>query len=78
MQQALEVLERQHRLVILALVGVIGFFAIACTFNNAIPICHYIFGCDHWFHASAAEAGVCSTVVNLKCQLLSESLTVLP
>jgi hypothetical protein len=25
-------------------------FLLACTFNGVLPICHYIFGCDHMFH----------------------------
>jgi hypothetical protein len=26
------------------------FFAAACTFHDVIPICHYLFGCDHGMH----------------------------
>jgi hypothetical protein len=32
---------------------VVVFFAAACTFNDIIPICHYLFGCDHLLHAAA-------------------------
>ena len=42
--------EKYHQLIILALVGVILFFLVACTFNSTIPICHWLFGCDHLMH----------------------------
>jgi hypothetical protein len=29
------------------------FFAAACTFHDVIPICHFLFGCDHGMHAAA-------------------------
>jgi hypothetical protein len=25
-------------------------FLFACTFHDVLPICHYIFNCDHMFH----------------------------
>ena len=43
-------LEKHHRPIIYSLVFVVLFFAASCTFNNAIPICHYVFGCDHLLH----------------------------
>jgi hypothetical protein len=43
--------EKHHQLIILALVGVILFFLVACTFNSTIPICHWLFGCDHLMHS---------------------------
>ncbi len=43
-------IERHHRTIIAALVLVILFFAAACTFHDVIPICHYLFGCDHGMH----------------------------
>jgi hypothetical protein len=43
-------LDKHHRLIILALVGLIAVFLIACTFHDAVPICHYLFGCDHGMH----------------------------
>ena len=43
-------LESNHRYIIASLVGAILLFLAACTFHNALPICHYIFGCDHGFH----------------------------
>ncbi len=43
-------IEKHHRTIITALVLVIVFFAAACTFHEVIPICHYLFGCDHNMH----------------------------
>ncbi|MFC6640288.1 hypothetical protein GV827_21845 [Sulfitobacter sp. JBTF-M27] len=43
-------LESNHRYIIASLGGAILLFLAACTFHNALPICHYIFGCDHGFH----------------------------
>jgi len=47
------VIERHHRPIILALALVGVFFAAACTLHDVIPICHYLFGCDHGLHAGA-------------------------
>ena len=44
--------EKHHQAIILALLSVIVFFAVACLLNDVLPICHYVFGCDHAFHAS--------------------------
>jgi hypothetical protein len=46
-------LERHHRLIISVLTGIILFFLLACTFHDVIPICHYLFGCDHGVHVMA-------------------------
>jgi hypothetical protein len=43
-------IERHHQLMIVSLGAVILFFLAACTFHDALPICHYIFGCDHALH----------------------------
>lgn len=43
-------LERNHRPIIFSLAFVLLFFAAACTFHDTIPICHYVFGCDHGMH----------------------------
>ncbi len=43
-------IEKNHRLIILTLVAVIVFFLVACTLNDVLPICHWIFNCDHLFH----------------------------
>ena len=42
--------EKYHRLIIVSLVGVILLFLFACTFHDILPICHYLFGCDHLMH----------------------------
>lgn len=47
------ILETHHRLIIFTLAFVVVFFAAACTFHDVIPICHYLFGCDHGMHAAA-------------------------
>ena len=44
--------EKHHKLIILLLMSVFVLFLAACTFHDALPICHYVFGCDHGFHAS--------------------------
>jgi hypothetical protein len=43
--------EKHHRKIIAGLLLVILFFAVSCTFHDTIPICHYLFGCDHGMHA---------------------------
>jgi len=45
-------IERHHRLIIVLLGAAILFFLASCTFHDALPICHYLFGCDHGFHAA--------------------------
>ncbi len=42
--------ERHHQLIIAGLTLVIFFFVTACTFHDTIPVCHYLFGCDHAMH----------------------------
>ena len=46
-----ESIERHHRLIIGVLGATILFFLASCTFHDALPICHYLFGCDHGFHS---------------------------
>jgi hypothetical protein len=29
---------------------VIALFLLACTFNDVLPICHWLFKCDHLMH----------------------------
>jgi len=41
------VMEKYNKIIIFSLVGVIALFLFACTFNDVLPICHWIFGCDH-------------------------------
>lgn len=43
-------IEKHHKLIIGSLVAVILFFLAACTFHDVIPVCHYLFGCDHAMH----------------------------
>ncbi len=43
-------IERHHRKIIAALLFVIAFFVAACTFHDILPICHFLFGCDHGMH----------------------------
>lgn len=43
-------IEKHHQLIIAVLVFIILFFLAACTFHDTIPICHYLFGCDHGMH----------------------------
>ena len=43
-------IERHHRLIIAALALVILFFLAASLFHDVIPICHFLFGCDHSMH----------------------------
>ncbi len=42
--------ERNHKVIIISLVGVIALFLFACTFHDVLPICHWIFNCDHMLH----------------------------
>lgn len=44
-------IEQNHRLIIASLGVIILFFLASCTFHGALPICHYLFGCDHMFHS---------------------------
>lgn len=44
-------MEKHHRVIIFSLTFVVVFFAAACTFHDIIPVCHYLFGCDHNMHA---------------------------
>ena len=43
--------ERHHQFIILSLGAIIVFFLASCTFHDVLPICHYLFGCDHAVHA---------------------------
>ena len=43
-------LTRHHRPIIYSLGFVVLFFAASCTFHDIIPVCHYLFGCDHNMH----------------------------
>ena len=41
--------ETRPKLVAGVLFGIILFFAVACALNDVIPVCHYLFRCDHRF-----------------------------
>jgi len=47
-------IEQHHKGIIYSLLFVIVFFVAACTFHDIIPVCHYLFGCDHQVHLAAA------------------------
>ena len=46
-----ESIEQHHKLIITVLSLVIFVMVAACTFHDVIPICHWVFGCDHQMHA---------------------------
>jgi len=41
--------EARPKLIAGILLGIILFFALACALNDVIPVCHYLFRCDHRF-----------------------------
>jgi hypothetical protein len=43
-------LEKHHPAIILSLVSMIALFLVACSLHDVIPVCHYLFGCDHGLH----------------------------
>lgn len=43
-------IEKHHRAIISGLVLLIALFLVSCTFHDTLPICHYLFGCDHAMH----------------------------
>jgi hypothetical protein len=51
-----ETVEKNHKPIIIVLMLVIAVFLLACTFHDILPICHYIFGCDHKMHTAATVA----------------------
>ena len=46
--------EKHHKLIISVLTLVIVVMATSCLFHDFLPICHYVFGCDHQMHVAAA------------------------
>jgi hypothetical protein len=44
-------IEKRHKLIMGILLAVILFFVFACIFDNVIPVCHWIFQCDHGYHS---------------------------
>jgi hypothetical protein len=47
-------IERHHKPIIAVLGAVIVLLAVSCLFHDIVPICHYVFGCDHGMHVAAA------------------------
>jgi hypothetical protein len=47
-----ESIEKFHKPIIVSLLSLIVLFLVACALNDLIPICHYVFGCDHAFHSA--------------------------
>jgi hypothetical protein len=43
-------IDEHPRLIASVLGGVILFFLLACILHDVIPICHWLFGCDHRMH----------------------------
>ncbi len=50
MTAILATIDDHHRIIIAGLAFVVVFFAAACMFHDVIPVCHYLFGCDHGMH----------------------------
>ena len=48
-------METHHKGIIYTLSFVAVFFATACTLHDVIPVCHYLFGCDHQVHLTAMK-----------------------
>ncbi|MHA2100252.1 MAG: hypothetical protein ACW99A_16375 [Candidatus Kariarchaeaceae archaeon] len=49
-QRFLNFIDKHSRAIIAVQTFMILFFVTACTFHEAIPVCHYLFGCDHGMH----------------------------
>jgi hypothetical protein len=47
-------IEKYHKQILLSLMFLVVFFAASCTFHDLIPICHYLFGCDHNMHITGS------------------------
>jgi hypothetical protein len=43
--QMMETVDRNHRVIILVLALAVLAMVVSCTFDEAIPICHWIFRC---------------------------------
>jgi hypothetical protein len=48
-----ETVEKHHKLIITVLSLIILALASSCLFHDVIPICHYVFGCDHGMHVAS-------------------------
>ncbi|MHA2250633.1 MAG: hypothetical protein ACXAD7_09725 [Candidatus Kariarchaeaceae archaeon] len=47
MSKIMDFVDRYARPIIFTQTFLLVFFVVACTLNDYIPVCHYIFGCDH-------------------------------
>ena len=45
-----QTLEKHHQMIITGLALIIVVMVLSCTFHETIPICHWLFGCDHGMH----------------------------
>lgn len=68
MTHAFQAIDTHPRLIVGALVLALLFFATACTFNAAIPVCHWLFHCDHWFHSGDSVSAV-GAATELVCRV---------
>jgi len=46
-----ESIEKNHKIIIPLLLLIIIAMLASCLFHDVIPICHYVFRCDHGMHA---------------------------
>ncbi|MDH3973102.1 MAG: hypothetical protein OEV42_02375 [Deltaproteobacteria bacterium] len=46
--------EKNHKLIIIVETTIILAVLVSCTLHDIIPVCHYLFGCDHRMHAISA------------------------
>ena len=49
-----ESIDRHHKPIIILLSLIVLAMVASCTFHEVIPICHWLFGCDHQLHALAS------------------------
>lgn len=43
-------IDKNPRLIAAVLGGVVLFFLLSCLLHDVIPICHWLFRCDHRMH----------------------------
>lgn len=43
-------IDTHPRIIAGVLGGMVFFFVAACLLHDVIPVCHYLFGCDHRMH----------------------------
>ncbi len=42
--------ETHHQPIMVALFAIVLFFATACLLHDFVPVCHWVFQCDHRMH----------------------------